>query len=558
MTTEESPSSRSPVAFVIGTSIWLALISNAPLWVKVLDLPEMDGLAAIGFVAAFMIAIAAATSAVLALVAWGWVLKPVLSVFVVVAAAVAYFAWMYGVVVDPTMIANVIQTDPREVRDLLDIRFLLALALLAGIPLVVIWKTPLASAPIGRLVRCHLGMLLGGSAVTVAAVLLVFQPMAATMRNHTQLRYLITPLNTIYAIAKYGATGVKRSDSVLVNIGVGAQLQSTADTEPPLLLLVLGETAREDNFSNNGYPRDTTPLLSSRSDLFSSKNAWSCGTSTAESVPCMFSHLGRDAYGRRKFEYENLLDVLQRAGLAVLWLDNQSGCKGVCDRIPSQKLSQPDGSANCSPSGECQDIAMLSGLAERIEALPAEQRARGTVVVLHQMGSHGPAYSKRSQTERKRFLPECQSAALQTCSREEVVNAYDNSIVETDYFLANSIQWLAEKYKSRPTALMYVSDHGESLGESNLYLHGLPYAFAPDVQKNIPWIVWMSDRMQIKTGIATHCMQAKRVNDYLSHDNYFHSVLGLLDIRAEEYNESLDMFRPCDSTPRQGTHQPMT
>jgi lipid A ethanolaminephosphotransferase len=105
-------------------------------------------------------------------------------------------------------------------------------------------------------------------------------------------------------------------------------------SKPPLLLLVLGETARSGNFSLNGYGRPTNPLLA-KEDVASQRNAWSCGTSTAASLPCMFSNFGREAYDSRPANYEGLLDVLQRAGLAVLWIDNQSGCKGACDRMPN-------------------------------------------------------------------------------------------------------------------------------------------------------------------------------------------------------------------------------
>jgi len=147
----------------------------------------------------------------------------------------------------------------------------------------------------------------------------------------------------------------------------------------PLLVLVVGETARSKNFSLNGYARDTNPELARR-DVLSWRNAYSCGTSTRESVPCMFSHLGRTGFYKSKVDYDNLVDVLYNAGLAVLWLDNQAGCKGVCDRIPNastaDRLDTPDGKALCSSDGECLDGILLSGIDERIAALPRERRER--------------------------------------------------------------------------------------------------------------------------------------------------------------------------------------
>jgi lipid A ethanolaminephosphotransferase len=315
------------------------------------------------------------------------------------------------------------------------------------------------------------------------------------------------------------------------------------------LVLVLGETGRSGNFGINGYERNTTPLLSARTDLISARNAWSCGTSTAASVPCMFSHLGRTGYEARAANFESLIDVLHHAGLAVLWVDNQSGCKGVCDRIGQANTSNLKDPELCPAGGECLDRVMLQDLDARIAALPAEQRQRGAVVVLHQMGSHGPAYSKRSAPGNKKFGPECTSTSLQECERQQVVNAYDNSIVETDQFLDSVINWLAAQEKQAQTAMIYVADHGESLGENNLYLHGLPYSIAPDVQKHVPWITWLSPAMQQRTQLATGCLQQDLAERRITHDHYFHSVLGLMDVKTGAYSAGLDMFEGCRQVP---------
>ena len=187
---------------------------------------------------------------------------------------------------------------------------------------------------------------------------------------------------------------------------------------------------------------------------------------------------------------------------------------------------------------------MLKGLDERIAQLPAERRARGVVVFMHQMGSHGPAYYKRSPAAFKKFAPECTTNALQQCSREQVVNAYDNTIVYTDHFLASSIDWLKAHEAHWAPALMYLSDHGESLGENNLYLHGLPYRFAPDVQKHIPWIFWLSPSFQQQSGITLGCLGKLR-DEQVSQDDYFHTVLGLLGVATRVYQPARDMGVMC-------------
>lgn len=535
-----------PAWLLVLLSIWLASVCNLPLWWAIAALPSTTGLRGALFLLAFSVIVAAGNLALLSVLAWGRILKPVMLVVLLMAAFGAYFMGSYGIVIDASMLTNVLQTDVREASDLFNWR-LLATVLALTLPPVWLLRRPVRSLGVVRHVVHNLLLLLTAVVVLVASLLLVFQDFASTMRNHTQLRYLINPLNSVYALGNLAAKPFRIDHRTLQAIGQDAQLGAsyTQQSNPPLLVLVLGETARSANFALNGYERATTPKLSNRSDVVSARNAWSCGTSTAASVPCMFSHLGREGFDSRKTEFEGLLDVLQRAGLAVLWIDNQSGCKGVCDRVPQVSTSALKDPQQC-PQGECPDTIMLKDLEAHIAALPAERRAKGTVVVMHQMGSHGPAYYKRSGTQHKHFQPECTSNALQQCERTQVVNAYDNSIVATDHFLDATIGWLTQRAATTPAAMVYVSDHGESLGENNLYLHGLPYGIAPDVQKHVPWITWLSPAMLSRTGlVGHHCLQKDLAQRRISHDAYFHSVLGLMDIRTSLYQKTQDIYAPC-------------
>ena len=547
--TANAPQAWHPAWLVVLVSVWLATACNVPLWREVAALPDHTGLRGASFGLAFAVIVAAGNVALLSLLAWGRGLKPALVLVVLMAALGTYFMFSYGIVIDASMLTNVLQTDVREAGDLLNWRLAATVLALAAPPLWWLLQRPVR--PLGALRHvAHNGLLLLGAVVVlVASLLLVFQDFASTMRNHTQLRYLINPLNSVYALGHIATKPLRIDTSTMLPLGRDAQLGASyaGQTKPPLLVLVLGETARSANFGLNGYARPTTPLLSARSDLVSATNAWSCGTSTAASLPCMFSHLGRDGFEGRKTNSETLLDVLQHAGLAVLWVDNQSGCKGVCDRVAQTSTTALKDPALC-PDGECSDPIMLKVLEERITALPAEQRARGTVVVLHQMGSHGPAYYKRSDASLKRFGPECTSNALQECDQAQVVNAYDNSIVATDHFLNATIQWLETQADKAQTAMVYVSDHGESLGEGNLYLHGLPYAIAPDVQKQVPWITWLSPAMQSRSGVATACLQKDLAQRRITHDGYFHAVLGLLDVQSTVYQAEQDIYAPCRNT----------
>ena len=543
----------SPLTLTALASLWLTTICNMALWREISRLPSLSGAEALTPSQALTLSVVMAaligllTTALISLLAWRWTLKPVITVFCVSAAFGAYFMLTYGVVIDKTMMVNTLQTDFRETRDLFNWRLLATVLVMAVLPAYWLWRQPVRRQSAARQITTNLATFAGCMVAFAVVLMLFFQTIAPSMHTYTHLRYLINPLNSFYALGQLAAKPFQNNSSVLLPLGRDAQLgvQYAGQDKPPLLLLVLGETARSGNFGVNGYARNTTPELAAE-NIASQRNAWSCGTSTAASLPCMFSNAGRAEYAGRSHNSEGMLDVLQHAGLAVLWVDNQSGCKGVCDRVHNSRSA--DAASRLPPelctSGECFDEIMLQGLNERIAALPAEQRAKGVVVVLHQIGSHGPAYAQRSPVAFKRFMPECTNNALQSCTSDEVVNVYDNSIAYTDHFLGLAIKWLRTQQAHSTPALIYVADHGESLGENNLYLHGMPYGIAPDVQKRVPWITWLSPGFEQRHHISTACLQ-KRQDMAISHDNYFHSVLGLMNVATEVYRDTLDIYAPC-------------
>jgi lipid A ethanolaminephosphotransferase len=527
---------------VIG-SLWLASIGNIALWLQVHQLPEVNGLRGFAFAMGFGVIIIATLTLILSFLNWRWLLKPTLTVFFLSAASGGYFMMSYHIVIDSTMITNVLQTDTHEALDLMNWRMLISLVLLGILPCWVLWKTPVKTLRLSQQVVSNTLSGVTAMIVILGSLLAIYQDFSSIMRNHTDLRYLVNPLNSYYAIGMVAAKPFQLDNHIFLPIGQDAKVAGLKPKEKPtLLLLVLGETARMGNFGVNGYERPTTPELANE-DIISLKGVMSCGTSTATSVPCMFSHLGKVNFEARKNNYESLIDVLHHAGLAVIWIDNQSGCKGVCERTPhvlTKELTHP----SLCHDGECFDEIMLQQIDERIQALPAERRAKGVVIVMHQMGSHGPTYYKRVPDDFKKFKPECTSNALQECSREQVVNSFDNTILYTDHFLGQAIQWLKKSEATSATALLYVSDHGESLGENNLYLHGLPYRIAPDVQKRVPWITWWSSTFENQSGLSWRCLKNKTETAF-THDNYFHSVLGLMKVSSEVYQDKLDLHADC-------------
>ena len=538
--TQRNP--RSSASLIVLSSLWMAVLGNLPLWQILWRSPDLMGVGRVSLMLGFALMIAASTASVLALLAWRWTLKPAITVLLLLCAFATHYMWQFGIVVDTPMLINVLQTDAYEARDQLSWTLVLHVLLLAVVPAIWVWQQSVTTVSWLKQIGHNLLLCATGIAVVLLALMAVYQDFSSLMRNQLMMRYQINPLNSLYAVLDLTVIPSDDVSGPLQPVAEDAHITRVTPThKPPLLILVLGETARSQNFSLNGYARETNPELAKR-PVVSFTDVKACGTSTAESLPCMFSHLGRKVGQSHR---ENLLDVLQRAGFAVLWIDNQAGCKGLCARVSSLRTAQINVPEHCS-TGECHDTVMLSLIDAELAKLPPERRARGTVVVMHKMGSHGPAYYKRTPEAFKRFTPECTQNSLSQCTQQEVINAYDNTLLFTDHFLARTVDWLDHQRHHATPAMLYVSDHGESLGENNLYLHGLPYAVAPQTQTRVPLITWLSPEFEAWRGVNTACLRQGR-DRALSHDHLFHSVLGLMGVSSAVYQRELDLYAACET-----------
>ncbi|MBO9513330.1 MAG: phosphoethanolamine--lipid A transferase [Variovorax sp.] len=536
---------------VVGLSLYLAVFANWPLW---RELARIGGAPSVYLpsIALMSLLLVCGMVAILSFTAWSRAMKPLWFGVVVLAAVVQHYMLTYHVVMDPTMMANALQTDANEVHDLMSWRMAFNVLWVAALPAWALWRARVVAEPVFSQTWRNAALLLIAAAVAAGGALAMSRQFAPLMRNNVHLRYMLNPLASIYSTTVAAVRPWLVHGRKLIPVSGGTVLGASyaGQAKPPLFVLVVGETARADHFGLNGYARNTTPQLAAR-HVLSYRDVRSCGTNTLASVPCMFSPLTKDGFEARSDDYENLMDVLQASGLAVLWLDNQAGgCKGVCDRVPhASAFDHVDAAVRSTlcDADECLDDVMLRGLDERIAALPAERRAKGIVLVMHQMGSHGPAYYKRSSQEVKRFMPECKTNALDECSHSELINGYDNSIAYTDRFLGKTIDWLQAHSSAFDPALLYLSDHGESLGEYGLFLHGVPYGFAPDVQKHVPMVTWFGEGMVARSKLSRSCMESG-VDKPLTHDNLYHTVLGLMDVGTPTYERSLDALAACRTT----------
>ncbi|TDF77735.1 phosphoethanolamine transferase [Pseudomonas sp. H9] len=524
-------------------SLYLLVAYNSVLWNHLSGIVE-PGFSGLLLRLAFAVLIFCAFNLVLTFVAFRRVLKPVLVVLFVAGAGAAYFMNQYGVLIDVGMLRNTAETNPAEVRDLLSLKLGIYVLLLGVVPSFLLYKAPINFRVWHRELLGKLIASVACIALLGAVALLNYQGLASLFRNHHEIRLMLVPSNVVGASIGYVGEQLGTAAKPFTKIGEDAQRDPAwqQHTRKSLTVLVVGESARAQNFGLLGYSRDTTPQLSKEQGLIAFSDVHSCGTETAVSVPCMFSGFTRKDYQASKARsQEGLLDVLQHAGLSVHWRDNQSGCKGTCDRVQFEDVSNTKDSALCTNS-ECHDEILLQGLASMIDNLQQD-----TVLVLHQMGSHGPEYFKRYPMQYERFTPVCPSNALNQCSEQSIINAYDNTLVYTDHVLASLIDILRSKQDKVDTAMLYLSDHGESLGEYNLFLHGTPYMLAPEQQKHVPMLAWFSDSYRQEFGVDTDCLNLVR-DKPLSQDNLFHSMLGLLQVRTAVYDQQLDMFARCRPT----------
>jgi len=533
---------RSDVALIRAVSVAWALLYNLQFWHQAITAMWHPAPRAVLFLLSLFVVVVCLQALLLALVPTRFGLRVATSALFLVAAASSYFASAYGAVMNQDMMRNVLETDPAEIGGLINFDLFAHILLLGVAPAVLVWRVTLPSSSWRVQLRQRLVFI--GSALALCAVALFAcsANYAVFFREHKPVRYALSPAAPLVSLAGLLSAKEKHDPRTpLIDPAGNVQRTAAASEKPLVLFIVVGETARAANFQLGGYARATNPELRGRPDVVYFDHATSCGTSTAISVPCMFSHLPRERFDVDQAErYTNLLDSLTTAGFAVEWRDNNAGCKGVCARVMHVAYPGESDPVHC-PNSYCYDEVMLTDLAARLATVQQD-----TVVIFHAIGSHGPAYSERYPSQFEVFKPACRSNELQRCSAQEVVNAYDNSILYTDHVLAQQIDLLQANASRFDSLLVYASDHGESLGEQGIYLHGMPYSFAPRVQKEVPMLFWASRGYVERTGLSMSCVQAHS-HDAVSHDNLYHTVLGAVAVRNAVYDPEMDILAQCRS-----------
>lgn len=422
-------------------------------------------------------------------------------------AVALYFINSYGVIIDESMIGNVLNTNFEESGSFFSLKLFIYILFLGILPGIYVIKANIKKVPTKKFI-------ITTSLTVVFLLALAFANAGNWLwidKNSKTLGGLSMPWSySVNTSLFYIHKNKKNRKEILLPDA------TIKDNNKVVMVLVIGESARRQNFSLYGYGKNTNPLLSEMPNLFHF-NATSCATYTTAGVKCILEHTNTDEL------YEILPNYLYRNDVEVIWRTTNWGEPPIHVK---QYLNRETLRANCAGK-ECNyDEVLLDGLKEQILA----SKKNKILVILHTSTSHGPAYNGKYPSRFETFKPVCKSVELGDCTQMELVNAYDNTIVYTDYILYRVIENLKE-LKQYDSAMIFVSDHGESLGEKNLYMHGMPISIAPKEQYDIPFIVWVSDDSK-----------KLKPNKEVSQGHVFHSVLNFLSVKSPIYNHEMSIF----------------
>ena len=520
-----------------------ALVFNWPIFLHFYRILSALEHVKAGFALSIPLVLVAALNAVFLPFTFRYLLKPFFILLIMTASLVSYAMLKYGIIFDVGMVQNILETNSGEATSYLNASVVLWFLLTAVLPVLgLLWIKVEYPTPWYKGLGLRLGSIALSLLFLVGVAALYYQDYASVGRNNHSIVKEIVPSNYVRGLYRYARDILFATPVPYEPIGTDARVVAKSD-KPTLMFLVVGETARSQNYSLNGYQKETNGFTMKEPDLVSFRDVRSCGTATAVSVPCMFSNLTRREYDETLAKSrDGLLDVLQHAGVSVLWKENDGGCKGVCNHVPTLEIEPKTFPEYCE-GDSCYDEVLLQGLDRQIAGMKGKQGSK--LVAFHLMGSHGPTYYRRYPAGDRVFLPDCPRSDIENCSNEELVNTYDNTIRYTDKVLSQLIAKLKTLESQYNVGLVYLSDHGESLGALGLYLHGTPYKFAPDDQTRVPLLTWLSPQLQRDRGLNQDCLRQEAGSKRFSHDNLFHSMLGIMDVQTQVYDGKLDLFRPC-------------
>ncbi|WP_019519233.1 phosphoethanolamine transferase [Faucicola boevrei] len=523
-------------------SLYFATVLNYALYAKVWQAHSFTGASQDWFVLSVPVFIFCGCYLIFSLLTLPVVHKVIVPFLLIVSSAIAYNAIFFDVHFNRDMLTNVLQTSPAESRRLMTLPFVAWIIGLGVVPAILYTKVKVLYRKWYQEVLYRLGCAVLAILGIGAIASVFYQDYASFGRNNLAVKHLIVPSNFIAAgVSKYRQ--YQKAQMPYQVLDVNASLDKS-DNQRQVTVMIIGETTRANNWGLNGYSRQTTPLLAKRGEqVINFSQVKSCNTFTAGSVPCMFSSMTRTNFNVDRAEkQDNLLDILQRVGIHVVWFNNNSDCKGVCKNTPYTNVTQTANPKFCK-DGECLDNILLPELDKTLAEV--DKLKKDTFIVLHTIGSHGPTYYERYTDDYRQFTPTCDTNQINQCHNQQLVNTYDNTILYVDQFINNVIERL-DAHKDWKSSVVYVADHGESLGENGIYLHSTPYDIAPEYQTHVPMIMWFNQAWQNDKTLDYKCLQHNAKHQNYSHDNLYSTLYAMMGLKKQgTYQADLDILHAC-------------
>ncbi|PQJ88056.1 phosphoethanolamine transferase [Aliivibrio sifiae] len=520
------------VTLITVVSLYFSVVFNYPINEKIYELSQGQSI----FLFMTPALLTCVFIIIFSLIAFPYLFKSIVVILTITSAMAFYAALQYNTMFDYAMIENVFESNVDEASSYLSSASIFYLIAFGIVPVLLLLKVKIVRNVSWSKEIFHRAALIS---VAIVGMLLIsvfyFKDYASIGRNNSYLNKMINPADAFNTV-KYINNTYLTEPLEYITIGEDAQIIPAKNGKPTLMVVLVGETARAQNSAYNGYSRETNPYTKDLG-LIAFQNVSSCGTATAHSLPCMFSNMPRTNYNKeRANNQDDVLDVLTHAGVKSVWVDNDGGDKAVAKNIEKEMIADNADAKLCNGSS-CYDEILLKGLDQRIQNSKGDQ-----LYALHMIGSHGPTYWKRYPDNIAVFSPACNRSDIENCSDEEITNVYDNTLVYTDYVIAQTIEKLKTYSDKYNVVMLYISDHGESLGENGLYLHGAPYMIAPKEQTHVPWYIWMSDDYANQKGIDKKSVIEKAATGQYSHDNLFHTMLGLYGVKTDAKDNALDIM----------------
>ncbi len=543
---------NSPLFAPISLVLWLGLLFNLPvMWRRLGGVydhvaPHVAawGLLSEGLLVAGLCALLLGMSHLLG----RWTVRLLGCLLILASAACAYYMAMFNVVIGFGVVQALFTTDHDLSHEVMGAGFFAWWLLLGWLPALWWWRRGVALSW-WRHERAGVALLrvLGGCAVALAMLVLAQKSLGGLSR-HMQgegqgpgmdlagvAAHTYVPSNWLAGVGMVAnrAWQARQDEQHLIDPAQQFSYAPATPLDELVVVFVLGETARYDRFGVLGHDRDTTPQMARESNLVALA-AQSCDTSTKLSLACMFVRPEGITPGEQlapdSVQERDVFSVYRKLGFRIDLFGLQSEV-GFYSRTGADfyKLREVIVAQPENQGRPAHDMLLVPELARAV-AQHEQRGATPQLVILHTKGSHY-LYSQRYPREFARWAPECTSTNA-ACSRDEFLNAFDNSIAYTDHVL----QAVRDTVRQRRALVVYSSDHGESI-DDQAHFHATPKRIAPPEQRQVPLVFWASDRFLADPVLAAGFERLKARSAGLKpgqagHHNLFASMLGCIGVQS--------------------------